>query len=401
MSFATAIEQFETTGSDEQMAEIIRLASTGLSDEEVADLAQTLAESGRSLGFDTTLGLTDIASTGGPGSLTTLLCPLLLVIQGCHVPKLSVPGRPAGSVDVMAQIDGYRISLNSSEIRHILYSCGYAHFIGANAYAPRDAELFDYRKRNDAIGIPELVISSLLSKKVAVGVKRIGLDVRVAPHGNAGGSWRKARAFVGRFSRVAKLLGIQSVAFITNARTAPQPFIGRGEALMALADLVTDHGNEWLDQHARVCFAMSRSVSETPDAAFPDRDQMQEALENHLHAQGSTLDKFFQASKAVRDKFRHKFVSTSSGFLTVDLGGLRTAIVSLQDARKTETDPFPDPAGVILERQTGTYVYKGDVLASIRCDGIPRTDALARFSDAFSVSESPGEIGGYEEIRSA
>ena len=127
---------------------------------------------------------------------------------------------------------------------------------------------------------------------------------------------------------------------------------------MALADLVTDHGNEWLDQHARVCFAMSRSVSETPDAAFPDRDQMQEALENHLHAQGSTLDKFFQASKAVRDKFRHKFVSTSSGFLTVDLGGLRTAIVSLQDARKTETDPFPDPAGVILERQTGTYVYK-------------------------------------------
>ena len=401
MSFVTAIEQFKKTGSNEQMAEIVRLANSGLSDEEVAALAQTLADSGRFLTFDTTLGLTDIASTGGPGSLTTLLCPFLLVIQGCHVPKLSVPGRPAGSVDVMAQIDGYRTSLNPSDIHRILHTCGYAHFIGANTYAPRDAELFDYRKRNDATGIPELAVSSLLSKKVAVGVKRMGLDVRVMPHGNAGGSWREAQEFVSRFSRVAKFLGIQSVAFITNARMVPQPFVGRGEALMALADLVTGRGNDWLEQHARVCFAMSRSVSGISDAMFPDRDQLRRVLESHLRAQGATLDKFFEACKSVREKRRHKFVARRDGFFTVELARLRMAIVTLQDARKTRRNPFPDPAGVILERQTGTYVYKGEVLANIRCEGIPRADTIARFRDAFLVSESPGEIGGYEEIKSA
>ncbi len=58
----------------------------------------------------------DVASTGGPSSLSTLLSPLFLRAGGAVVPKLGVPGRPAGGIDCLAQIPGYRTELSAQEV---------------------------------------------------------------------------------------------------------------------------------------------------------------------------------------------------------------------------------------------------------------------------------------------
>ena len=52
------------------------------------------------------VSIADVASTGGPGSLSTLLPPFVLSTLGCNVVKLGVPGRSAGAIDSLATLPG-------------------------------------------------------------------------------------------------------------------------------------------------------------------------------------------------------------------------------------------------------------------------------------------------------
>ena len=104
--------------------------------------------------------------------------------MGCIVPKLGVPGRPAGGVDSLAQIEGYSVNLKPMEVRRTIERCGYAHFLADTNHAPLDKQLFAFRQQVGAQNVPELAIASILAKKIAVGLQRAGLDIRVAEHGN-------------------------------------------------------------------------------------------------------------------------------------------------------------------------------------------------------------------------
>lgn len=61
--------------------------------------------------------------------------------MGYIVPKLGVPGRPAGGLDVLVQIPGYRTSLSGKQVAAVIEACGYAHF-EAKTIAPMDNEFF-------------------------------------------------------------------------------------------------------------------------------------------------------------------------------------------------------------------------------------------------------------------
>ena len=108
----------------------------------------------------------------------TLLTPLYLRAAGAIVPKLGVPGRPAGGIDCLGQIPGYRTELSVREILQIIDASGYAHFLAKGRMAPLDGRMFKLRQAMNAQTIPSLVAGSLLSKKLAVGVKHAGLDIR-------------------------------------------------------------------------------------------------------------------------------------------------------------------------------------------------------------------------------
>jgi pyrimidine-nucleoside phosphorylase len=100
-----------------------------------AELATILATSGERLSVGGAI-VADVASTGGPASLSTLLAPLFLRAAGAIVPKLGVPGRPAGGIDCLAQIPGYRTELSLREIEGIVERSGYAHFLAKGEMAP-------------------------------------------------------------------------------------------------------------------------------------------------------------------------------------------------------------------------------------------------------------------------
>jgi pyrimidine-nucleoside phosphorylase len=393
--FSQAVSRARS-GNRDAYAEIIALAKTSEIDpESVAELARCMAESASQLRSRPQSA--DIASTGGPGSLTTLLCPLILRAHGCIVPKVAVQGRPAGGVDVLGSLEGYRVDLDAAEAESCLDEAGYVHVLAGERFAPMDAELFRLRQERDAQGIPSLVAASLLSKKLAAGSPVAGLDIRVGPHGNFGRDLGTASANARMFEESAVECGLVPRTFIGESSGLEQPWIGRGEALSALDLLLSGEPDEWLLRHADRCSGMAAAVARAAglrvevDGWNPElAERAREAMRANLRAQGSSLEALERRAAEVRHSESVELRAGRAGVIEIDIGAVRSALVEAQLAHGGR---FPDPAGVRLLVEEGTAVGRGDPLAAVRSEMSHRGPTLEALSSAISVSGDPATLG--------
>lgn len=394
ISFNNIVDRLTKSPSDDLLKALVDCVERNeLTDEDLAYLTMRLAESGDVIHQSDKCTSADVASTGGPSSLSTLLCPLYLRALGYTVPKLAVPGRPAGGIDVFAQIPGYKIEFTAAEVNSLLRKSGYVHFLASRYFVPLDAALFSFRRQSNKINIPGLAIASLLAKKKAAGVSLVGLDVRVALHGNFGQSREAASQNACRFCRVASLLGCQALCFLSDASNPYQPFIGRGESLVALFQILSGQADTWLRKHDDMCYAMAHRlalIKSIGDCSVrPTPKTLLSVLNENLEAQGSSSDQFEQYVFDIQNKHRLRITAPSDGFLHVNLESLRTVIVYLQELTATVERPFSDPCGIILKCKQGTYVHKGEIIASVRCLDHFSEKMLLGLESALQVSREP------------
>ena len=302
-------------------------------------------------------------------------------------------------MDVLAQIPGYRVNLTELDARAVLDRCGYVHLLADETHAPLDSLLFRFRQANDAQGIPELVIASLLAKKVAVRLEHVCLDVRIAPHGNLGANWVRARQHAETFSRVAHLLGIRAVCFLTDGAYPYQPYIGRGESLIALHQVLTGTMDPWVRDHAAMCFDLSRAL-EKQEALSGTGDRM--GLRRHflanLAAQGGSWDAFEERVAAIQADHKYECVASRSGYVGVRIGTLRQIIITNQALHVKDDSAFPDGMGVILKLMPGTYVQRGDVMATARTAADVWRALRCDLEQALVVTDVPSSRHTHERV---
>lgn len=342
---------------------IAQFREPNLPDECIAHLARRLGESGEVLSHSRSHRTADVPSTGGPSSLSTLLCPLQLVAAGAKVPKLGVPGRPAGGIDVLACIPGFNPTLDSAQVLACLDGCGYAHLLAGQRFAPLDALLFSYRQQVGAQDVAALAIASLLSKKIAVGVRQVTLDIRVAPFTNFG-DWDVARTNGSRFISVAKHLGISATCVLTDCRVPYQGYIGRGESLVALKSFFEGNATSDLLAHASLCLRMAEDcLGEAIDSSPAD---LANVFRSHLEQQGTTWARFEQKCQQVLSQPNGTIEAKTDGYLAIDLASIRRILIGRQRDLTTQVEPFPDPCGIVLTAGWDTMVHRGDVVATVR-----------------------------------
>ena len=369
-----------------------------MTDEDIASLAIKLAHSTYSEPISAEQRTADLASTGGPSSLSTVLGPLFLRSLGWRVPKLGVPGRPAGGVDILAQIPGYQVRLTRMEVKSCIERCGYAHFLADESHAPLDAKFFRFRQTVGAQNVPELAIGSILAKKVAVGLQRAGLDVRVAPHGNFGSSWEEARRNARRFESVAAIVGIEARSILTDATRPYQGFVGRGEALLALKQLFGGDGDPYLISHALECLSMAILVADNrkTDAVSALRHCAAHFFEN-LYAQGSCVDAFEDYTESIERGHGLHLEARSEGAVDIHLERIRDIVVHYQRLGAPEGKEFPDEMGIGLKRWPGDLVKAGDVLATVRVPERYWAGVEALLHKAIQIRSVSGNRIGREE----
>ena len=207
--------------SDSQIAAMsMAIFLNGMVPEETVNLTEAMTTSGETINWegvvDTDL-VCDKHSTGGVGDKTSIILAPILAACGLFVPMISGRGlgHTGGTLDKFDSIPGYNTQPDLDTFKRVVKEVGCA-IIGQTAnLAPADKKLYSIR---DIVGTVEslpLITSSILSKKIASGLRTLVLDVKVG-NGSFNGTIDIARDLSHSLVRVAKGAGLQCEAIITD-----------------------------------------------------------------------------------------------------------------------------------------------------------------------------------------
>ena len=171
--------------SDPQIASMsMAIFSNGMSEEETVWITNAMTQSGETLDWQNVLDsdlVCDKHSTGGVGDKVSLVLAPILAACDLFIPMISGRGlgHTGGTLDKFDSIPGYNTHPSIDTFRGVVKNVGCAIIGQTSNLAPADKKLYSIR---DVVGTVEslpLITSSILSKKIASGLKSLVLDVKV------------------------------------------------------------------------------------------------------------------------------------------------------------------------------------------------------------------------------
>jgi len=341
-----------------------------LSAQETADLTRAMAESGERMDLT---GLpkpwVDKHSTGGVGDKTTIVLLPLLAACGLTVVKMSGRGLgiTGGTVDKLSSVPGFRMDLSPEEMKEQAKRIGLAITGQTPRLAPADKKLYALRDVTGTVGSVPLMVSSILSKKLAGGCETVVLDVKCGS-----GAFMKtlpqARELASWLNDIGRLCGLDLHVSIT---AMDQP-LGRavGNALEVKEALRALKGEEGRLRDVCLHFAglalaaTGRGTNADAERALDSGAALAKARE-WFAAQGADL-RVFESEDWCSATSVSELRADRSGWVSrADARTIGQAVVDMGGGRKTRDDEIDPAVGVVLHAEVGDWVQKGALLAEV------------------------------------
>ncbi len=153
----------------------------GMQSGEILDWTKAMLHSGDVLTWPDLGGpILDKHSTGGIGDKTSLILAPALVALGAKVPMISGRGlgHTGGTLDKLEAVPGLRTDLSLPELREQVIRLGLAFGAQTPELVPADREFYALRDSAGMVESIPLIVSSILSKKLAEGLHGLVLDVK-------------------------------------------------------------------------------------------------------------------------------------------------------------------------------------------------------------------------------
>ena len=207
--------------SDAQIAAMsMAIFSNGMIPEETVHLTEAMTKSGDTINWSDIIDselVCDKHSTGGVGDKTSIVLAPILAACGLYVPMISGRGlgHTGGTLDKFDSIPGYNTQPDIDTFKKTVKEVGCAIIGQTSNLAPADKKLYSIR---DVVGTVEslpLITSSILSKKIASGLKSLVLDVKVG-NGSFNSTIDISRELSHSLVNVAKGAGLQCEAIVTD-----------------------------------------------------------------------------------------------------------------------------------------------------------------------------------------
>jgi thymidine phosphorylase len=190
----------------------------GMSPDEQMSLTLAIRDSGAVLQWPDLPGpVVDKHSTGGVGDLVSLILAPLLAACGAYVPMISGRGlgHTGGTLDKLESIPGFQTAPSIARLVEWVSEHGLA-IVGQSAQlVPADRRFYAVRDETATVASIPLIVSSILSKKLAEGLDALVMDIKFGC-----GAFMASAVAAGRLAQeicdVARVAGLRCNALITD-----------------------------------------------------------------------------------------------------------------------------------------------------------------------------------------
>ena len=381
---------------------LMAITFQGMDEEETVILTDAMAHSGAMLDLSRMPGYpVDKHSTGGVGDTTTLVLIPLLAAAGLTVAKLSgrALGHTGGTIDKLESIPGFRTDLTRKEFLALAQRTGLALADHTEEMVPADRLLYELRDVTATVDSLPLIVSSIMSKKIAGGAKGIVIDVKTG-----------SGAFLPRLEDSRKLasalvltgtrLGRQISALITDMSQPLGYAVGNALEVKEAIETLNGKGPKDLED---LCCSLGAELLLFAKRKT-ERSEAIAALRSFLN-DGSALVKFQEMVKnqggdpsVVDDPTR-----LPAAARTVEVCATRSGTVAQLDAlaigraanllgagRFVKDDRIDPAVGVELRRKVGDEVKTNNMLATLHVnDETNLAQARSLVERAYTLDEGP------------
>ncbi|MBY0230062.1 MAG: thymidine phosphorylase, partial [Gemmataceae bacterium] len=335
----------------------------------------------------------DKHSTGGVGDKTSLVLAPLAAACGALVPMMSGRGlgHTGGTLDKLEAIPGFRVGVSLEEARSILSRVGCVMMSQTAEVAPADRVLYALRDVTATVESLPLISASIMSKKLAEGVRGLVLDVK-----QGDGAFMKtlpaARELAQAMRAIGAAHGVRTQALLTSMEHP----LGRacGNALEVAECVAVLEGGGPDDVKALSVELAARMVDL---AGLGDgRAKVEEAL-----ASGRGLEVFERMVREQGGDLSKMQVCEEAHVLRADRAGyfqgwkaeaVGRAIVALGGGRARAEDGVDPGVGAFVLARPGEQVKAGDGLLEIRWRSKGREEALRLLAGAGAIGDSPPTV---------
>jgi thymidine phosphorylase len=332
----------------------------GLEREEIVALTLAMARSGTRLQWQGLAGpVVDKHSSGGVGDKVSLILAPILAACGAFVPMISGRGlgHTGGTLDKLDSIPGYDTAPDLARLQQVVRAEGCAIIGQTDDLAPADRRLYAIRDVTGTVECVPLLVSSILSKKLAEGLDALVMDVKVGS-GAFLPALDDARVLARTLVEVANGAGLPCTALLTDMDQA----LGRtaGNALEVAEALDVLAGREAAPRLIEVTLALAAEALHLA-GLVADRDEARRRAEAALSS-GAAAERFARMVVAlggpadlVEHPQRHlprapvelPVILEGSGVVAaIDVRELGLAVIELGGGRRSTADKIDHAVGL-------------------------------------------------------
>ena len=349
----------------------------GMDRRETLDLTMAMMHSGETLDLSGVSGVkADKHSTGGVGDKTSLVLVPMMAAHGVKMAKMSGRGlgHTGGTLDKLESFPGWSADVPMEKFLENVERVGMV-IAGQTAdLVPADKKLYALRDVTGTVPSIPLIVSSIMSKKLAAGADVIVLDVKCGS-----GSFMKteadARELATEMVEIGKLAGRRTVAVITDMDEPLGCAVGNAlEVREAIDALSGAEPGELME----LCYTLGACIL-TAAGMEKDETSARETLErsvadgsakrklaDFVAAQGGDPDAVYDTSMLPAAPVQLEVPAPVGGFVAhIAASDVGMVSMHLGGGRATKEDVIDLSVGVVLHKKVGDAVTAGESLATI------------------------------------
>lgn len=354
--------------NDEVMTKLLKaICKNGLNDKEIINLTDIFIKSGDTLNLDY-LGITvDKHSTGGVGDKTTLILAPLLAACDVLMPKMSGRGLgfTGGTIDKLESIN-VNVNLSEEDFIKTVKEIGFCIISQTKNICLMDKKIYALRDVTNTTESIGLIASSIMSKKIACGASKIVIDIKIG-NGALIKNYDDAIKLAKIMKKIGKHYNKEVICILTDMTNPLGSNVGNKIEVMEVLDILQNKKDNLLkslviDMATEIVMVVknvSKKDAKKEVITNLENGKAYEKFITYVNRQNGNIDNL-KLKKGIN------VLSEKEGYLK-EINALEIGKLSckLGSGRVKKEDNIDYDAGVILKKEVGSYVKKGDILCTI------------------------------------